>query len=149
MMTPAELAAELRTSERTISRMVIDGCPSMLVGRRRRFDLAAVTAWITERAAPCPSAKTLMAAGTPRSASNVAACRVKAFVRQRRPSPPMEQAATGSTCRSRLYTTIYTTLGAVALALSQAACGGGGAEEEDGAQHNPPVNCEKAPEACK
>lgn len=76
--TPAELAAHLRTSERTVARMVADGCPSMLVGRRRRFDLAAVTAWISEQAA-CQSAKTPKADGTPKRASNVAdftvACR--------------------------------------------------------------------------
>lgn len=69
MLTPAELAAHLRASERTVARMVADGCPSMLVGARRRFDLAAVTAWITERADQCRPAKTPMAGGTPRSAS--------------------------------------------------------------------------------
>ena len=73
MLTPAELAAHLRASERTVSRMVAEGCPSMLVGRRRRFDLAAVTAWITERGAACLSAKTPLAVGTPRLASAVAA----------------------------------------------------------------------------
>lgn len=80
ILTPAELAAHLRTSERTVARMVAEGCPSMLVGRRRRFELAAVTAWITERATPpCPSAKTPQADGTPRRASGIAdftaACR--------------------------------------------------------------------------
>lgn len=70
MLTPAELAAHLRTSERTVSRMVIDGCPSMLVGRRRRFDLAAVTTWITERAA-CQSEKTPQAAGMQRHLSAI------------------------------------------------------------------------------
>jgi excisionase family DNA binding protein len=72
MLTPAELAAHLRTSERTVSRMVLEGCPSMLVGRRRRFELATVTAWLTERAASCPSAKTPPAAGTLKHASAVA-----------------------------------------------------------------------------
>jgi excisionase family DNA binding protein len=67
-MTPAELAAYLRCSERTISRMVADGCPSMLVGSRRRFDLAAVIRWTEERAA-CPPEKTTPAAGTSKSAS--------------------------------------------------------------------------------
>jgi len=42
MLTPAELAAHLRTSERTVARMVVDGCPSIMVGARRRFDLPAV-----------------------------------------------------------------------------------------------------------
>lgn len=73
MLTPAELAAHLRTSERTVARMVADGCPSMLVGARRRFDLAAVTDWITQRADQCQSARTPMAATTPRSASAVGA----------------------------------------------------------------------------
>lgn len=50
MLTPAELAAAFKVSERTVARMVLDGCPSMLVGSRRRFDLAAVTAWCTARA---------------------------------------------------------------------------------------------------
>ena len=68
MLTPAELAAHLRVSERTVARMVLDGCPSMLVGSRRRFELAPVTAWITERAA-CPPEKTLKDAGTRRLAS--------------------------------------------------------------------------------
>lgn len=34
VLTPAELAAHLRTSERTVSRMVAEGCPSMMVGRQ-------------------------------------------------------------------------------------------------------------------
>lgn len=59
MLTPAELAAALRVSERTVARMVIDGCPSMLVGSRRRFDLAAVTAWCTARAKAGPQVKAL------------------------------------------------------------------------------------------
>jgi hypothetical protein len=72
MMTPAELAAHFRTSERTVARMVIDGCPSILVRSRRRFDLAAVTAWMQERAS-CQSEKTPKADGTPKHASIVAA----------------------------------------------------------------------------
>ena len=79
MLTPAELAAHLRTSERTVARMVADGCPSMMVGRRRRFDLAAVLRWSEERARACPQEKTAPDAGTSRSASAVdaftAACR--------------------------------------------------------------------------
>lgn len=73
LLTPAELAAHLRTSERTIARMVLDGCPSMLVGSRRRFELAAVMTWTQERAASCPSEKTPLAVGTQRLASAVAA----------------------------------------------------------------------------
>jgi hypothetical protein len=69
MLTPAELAAHLRTSERTIARMVTDGCPSMLVGSRRRFDLPAVTVWIQQRGQACPSEKTPKAAGTPKHVS--------------------------------------------------------------------------------
>jgi excisionase family DNA binding protein len=73
MLTPAELAAHLRTSERTVARMIVDGCPSMLVGSRRRFDLPAVTRWIQERATPCPPDKTTKAAGTLKPASAEAA----------------------------------------------------------------------------
>ena len=72
MLTPAELAAHCRCSERTIARMVSDGCPSMLVRKRRRFDLAAVTAWMQEQSA-CPPEKTLKAAGTPKPALAAAA----------------------------------------------------------------------------
>jgi excisionase family DNA binding protein len=71
MLTPAELAAHLRVSERTVARMVADGCPSMLVGSRRRFDLAAVTAWTQHRAQQCPSDKTPTAVGMPKLASAV------------------------------------------------------------------------------
>jgi excisionase family DNA binding protein len=66
-MTPAELAATLRISERTVSRMVIDGCPSLLVGARRRFVLADVIAWTKERA--CQSATAPMAVGMRRPSS--------------------------------------------------------------------------------
>ena len=73
MLTPAELAAQLRISERTVARMVADGCPSMLVGARRRFDLAAVTAWTQEKSLPCQSAKIQTAATTPRFVSAASA----------------------------------------------------------------------------
>jgi excisionase family DNA binding protein len=66
LLTPAELAAQLRIGERTVARMVADGCPSQLVGRRRRFDLADVLAWNQSR--ECPSVKTPKVAGTPRPA---------------------------------------------------------------------------------
>lgn len=70
LLTPAELAARLRVSERTVSRMVADGCPSILVGARRRFDMAAVTRWTEQRAREaCPSEKTKPATGTQKPAS--------------------------------------------------------------------------------
>lgn len=74
MLTPAQLAAALSTSERTIARMVRDGCPSLLVGSRRRFDLNTVKEWCADRTPntqPCPSEKMPKAAGTPKSASAV------------------------------------------------------------------------------
>jgi excisionase family DNA binding protein len=72
MLTPAELAATLRTSERTVARMVLDGCPSLMVGSRRRFELSAVLQWTREKAS-CQPDKTPTAAGTPKHASAVAA----------------------------------------------------------------------------
>lgn len=71
-LTPAELAAHFRVSERTVARMVDEGCPSMLVGRRRRFDLADVRAWMEQRAAECRSEKTPTGDGTPKHASAAA-----------------------------------------------------------------------------
>lgn len=56
LLTPAELAAHLRVSERTVARMVIDGCPNLLVGSRRRFELAAVLSWLTGRTTGARSA---------------------------------------------------------------------------------------------
>lgn len=60
LLTPAELAAALRTSERTVARMVVNGCPSLMVGSRRRFDLEAVKAWAAVQPAlvqrPAPAA---------------------------------------------------------------------------------------------
>lgn len=63
VLTPAELAAHLRVSERTVSRMVAEGCPCMLAGRRPRFDLSRVTLWMEEQASKCRSEKTHKAAG--------------------------------------------------------------------------------------
>lgn len=71
MLTPAELAAHFRTSERTVARMVADGCPSMLVGKRRRFDLAAVVKWTEARA--CQSSPSRRERGTSLSASTASA----------------------------------------------------------------------------
>jgi excisionase family DNA binding protein len=70
MLTPAELAAHYRISERTVARMVSEGCPSRMLGRRRRFVLEEVEAWAKERA--CPSGKTIAAAGTQKRASPLA-----------------------------------------------------------------------------
>ena len=68
-LTPAELAAHLRTSERTVARMVADGCPSILVGRRRRFELGAVLEWTKTQGEQCRSDATRKDAGTQRLAS--------------------------------------------------------------------------------
>jgi len=73
ILTPAELAAHLRTSERTIARMVDDGCPSMLVRRRRRFKISDVLAWMSAQETKCRPEKTPMAVGTQRLASAAAA----------------------------------------------------------------------------
>ena len=61
----------IRTSERTVARMVADGCPSILVGCRRRFDLHDVLAWSTARA--CLPNNSPRVRGTSLSASTVAA----------------------------------------------------------------------------
>lgn len=65
--TPAELAAYLRVSERTVARMVADGCPSILPRGRRRFRVADVVQWMESRA--CQPEKTPKADGTPKRAS--------------------------------------------------------------------------------
>ena len=70
MLTPAELAAALRVSTRTVARWDAEGCPCEWAGSRRRYDLAAVQAWNRERAAAsCQLEKTPKAAGTPKHAS--------------------------------------------------------------------------------
>lgn len=68
MLTTTQLAAHLGVSERTVARMVLDGCPAMLVGQRRRFDLAAVTQWTKERA-QCQQEKMPKDGGTSKFAS--------------------------------------------------------------------------------
>lgn len=73
MLTPAELAAALRVSTRTVARWDSEGCPCEWAGARRRYDLAHVQAWNRERALQCRSEKTPPAAGTQRLASTVAA----------------------------------------------------------------------------
>lgn len=72
LLTPEDLAAHLRVSVRTVARMVDDGCPSILAGRRRRFDLATVTQWMQGRAIECRSDRTPKDAGTPRLAFDAA-----------------------------------------------------------------------------
>ena len=80
MLTPAELAAHCRCSERTIARLVDDGCPSIMVGRRRRFDLPTVMTWMQQRGSTCQYDKTPKAVGMPRLAFSgdafTAACRL-------------------------------------------------------------------------
>jgi phage terminase Nu1 subunit (DNA packaging protein) len=72
LLTPAQLAALMGVSARTVARWDLEGCPCEWAGRRRRYDLEAVKAWNRERAA-CLFAKTPPAAGTSKPASNVAA----------------------------------------------------------------------------
>jgi phage terminase Nu1 subunit (DNA packaging protein) len=73
MLTPAELAAALRVSTRTVARWDAEGCPCEWAGSRRRYDLAQVQAWNRERAQQCRSEKTKTADGTQRLVSTVAA----------------------------------------------------------------------------
>jgi phage terminase Nu1 subunit (DNA packaging protein) len=68
VLTPAELAAAMRVSTRTVARWDKDGCPCEWAGTRRRYDLAAVQAWNRERQ-PCQPAKTPMVDGMQRYAS--------------------------------------------------------------------------------
>ncbi len=68
MMTPAELAAYYKVSEKTIARMTADGMPSRLIGARRRYDLAEVEAWTKERA--CRPGKPLAICSTRKPASS-------------------------------------------------------------------------------
>lgn len=50
MLTPAELAAHLRISERQVQRLAAAGMPRVPVGARTvRYDPAACTAWLQER----------------------------------------------------------------------------------------------------
>lgn len=46
MLTPAELAAHLRVSERTVARMVTDGCPYHRVRSQKRFQILDVASWL-------------------------------------------------------------------------------------------------------
>jgi excisionase family DNA binding protein len=72
-LTPAELAARLRVSVSTVRRMVADGCPFIIVGRRRRYLHSQVRAWCQERAHLCLSAPTPPASSMSKSASAVSA----------------------------------------------------------------------------
>lgn len=67
MLTPAELAAAMRVSTRTVARWDADGCPCEWAGSRRRYDLAAVQAWNKGR--QCQRDETPMDDGTQRFAS--------------------------------------------------------------------------------
>ena len=71
MLTPAELAAAMQVSTRTVARWDADGCPCEWAGTRRRYDLPAVKAWNRENA--CQSVKTKPVAGTLNPASAVGA----------------------------------------------------------------------------
>lgn len=71
MLTPAELAAAMRVSTKTVSRWDAAGCPCEWAGARRRYDLAAVQAWNRERA--CRSEETPKVDTTPKFASAAAA----------------------------------------------------------------------------
>lgn len=69
LLTKSELARELSCSVATIDRMTREGAPFVTVGRTRRYDGAAVRAWLGKRAptnaAPdaCPTAPRLLSRG--------------------------------------------------------------------------------------
>lgn len=67
LLTPAQLAAHLNVSERTVARMVVDGCPHINVRSRRKFDLAQVIAWTQQHS--CQHEKTRTDTGTRKRAS--------------------------------------------------------------------------------
>lgn len=71
MLTPAELAAAMNVSTRTVARWDTEGCPCEWAGSRRRYDLNAVKAWNRERA--CQSAETTKGDTTQRFVSAAAA----------------------------------------------------------------------------
>ena len=71
MLAPAQLAAAMGVSTRTVARWDTEGCPCEWAGSRRRYDLDAVKAWNRERA--CRIDKTPQGAGTLKPASAVAA----------------------------------------------------------------------------
>ena len=67
MLTPAQLAAAMNVSTRTLARWDTRGCPCEWAGSRRRYDLTAVQGWNREQA--CQSEKTPVVAGTQKSVS--------------------------------------------------------------------------------
>lgn len=71
MLTPAELAAALKVSTRTVARWDAEGCPCEWAGSRRRYDIDSVKIWNRERA--CQSAETMKGDTTRRFASAAAA----------------------------------------------------------------------------
>lgn len=69
VLTPAELAAALRISTKTVQRHVADGMPYQPSGARgKRFVLADCQQWLKERY-PCPSQNLPTVRGMSRSAS--------------------------------------------------------------------------------
>lgn len=72
MLSPAQLAAHMGVSARTVARWDAAGCPCEWAGKRRRYDVEAVKAWNREQRT-CQQDKTPRAAGTPRPALTVAA----------------------------------------------------------------------------
>jgi hypothetical protein len=73
MLTPAELAAQLRISERQVQRLAAAGMPRVPVGARGvRYDLAACTEWL-QKNMQCPSPQPRPAASKSLSASAVSA----------------------------------------------------------------------------
>ena len=67
-LTITELAFRLKVSESTIRRMMQNGCPYLLAGKRPRFDLIKVNSW---REQQCQSEKMPLAVGMSNSASIV------------------------------------------------------------------------------
>lgn len=49
LLARSALAMQLSCSIATIDRMVRDGCPFVIVGRTKRFDMARVQAWLATR----------------------------------------------------------------------------------------------------
>jgi excisionase family DNA binding protein len=65
-MTLTQLAADLKVSERTVYRLLGDGCPHLRVRKQIRFDPIRVREWME-----CRYEKTKPVTGTSRFATNV------------------------------------------------------------------------------
>lgn len=64
-LTRQQLCATLGISESTVRRLELNGLPCIPVGvRAKRYNLAEVKTWL-KGYQPCPSGKTIKAAGTP------------------------------------------------------------------------------------